>query len=214
MGVRIPHSVTLGHPCRPSARSRCKPILGLIRVCGVSTSINYERAAGRERTKAKLVSFDAFYRDAYQPMLGIAIALTSNSAEAEDLVQEAFVAAHRRWDQVSQYEAPGAWVRRVLINRATSLRRRWVAELRAKARMGPEEAQPPDLGPEAAGVWREVRRLPRRQQQAIALQYVAELSMDEIADVMGCSAGAVKSHLHRARESLRDSLAAWNEEEL
>ena len=70
------------------------------------------------------------------------------------------------------------------------------------------------LTPETTGVWRAVHRLPRRQRQAVALHYVGQLSMAEIADVMGCSEGAVKSHLHRARDHLRGSLATWNEREL
>lgn len=157
-------------------------------------------------------SFDTFYRQEYRSMLGMAIALSSDRATAEDLVQESFVAAHRRWDRVSQYDSPKAWVRRVLINRATSLRRRVGAELRAKARLGPLPNVEPDLSPETTEVWAAVRRLPGRQQQAVVLHYVGQLSVVEIADAMGCSTGAVKSHLHRAREGLRSPLAEWNEE--
>lgn len=158
-----------------------------------------------------MIPFDSFYRDTYRPMLGIAIALTSDTSAAEDLVQEAFLAAHRRWDRISQYDNPGAWVRRVLVNRATSLRRRWGAELRAIAKLGPPETTSADLSPESRGVWSAVQDLPRRQEQAIALQYVAQLSMEEIADVMGCSTGAVKAHLHRARKTLESSLSDWKE---
>jgi RNA polymerase sigma-70 factor (ECF subfamily) len=161
-----------------------------------------------------MTSFEAFYRDEYRGMLGVAMALVDGTSVAEDLVQESFLSAHRRWDRVSQYDNPRAWVRRVLINRATSLRRRLKSELRAISRVGPPEPAPPDLTPETTGVWRAVHRLPRRQQQAVALHYVGQLSMAEIADVMGCSEGAVKSHLHRAREQLRRDLAGWNEEEL
>jgi RNA polymerase sigma-70 factor, ECF subfamily len=161
-----------------------------------------------------MTSFEAFYRDEYRGMLGIAMALVDGTSAAEDLVQEAFLSAHRRWDRVSQYDSPRAWVRRVLINRATSLRRRLASEMRAVSRVGPPQPTSPDLTPETAGVWRAVHRLPRRQQQAVALHYVGQLSMAEIADVMGCSEGAVKSHLHRARDHLRGSLATWNEREL
>jgi RNA polymerase sigma-70 factor, ECF subfamily len=161
-----------------------------------------------------MTSFEAFYRDEYRGMLGIALALVDGTSAAEDLVQEAFLSAHRRWDRVSQYDSPRAWVRRVLINRATSMRRRLASEWRAVSRVGPPEPAPPDLTPETTGVWRAVRELPRRQQQAVVLHYVGQLSMAEIADAMGCSEGAVKSHLHRARQQLRGPLAAWNEEEL
>lgn len=142
------------------------------------------------------------------------MALAMDTARAEELVQEAFISAHRHWDRVSQYDSPRAWVRRVLINSAVSLRRRLSAELRAITRVGPLEPVASDLSPETADVWKEVRRLPRRQQQAIALHYVGQLSMAEIADAMGLSTGTVKSHLHQARETLRGSLAAWKEDEL
>lgn len=159
-----------------------------------------------------MTSFEAFYRDEYRSMVGIALALATDTAAAEDLAQDAFLTAHRRWDRVSQYDSPAAWVRRVLINRATSRRRRMSAELRAVARVGPPEPVAPDLSAETAEVWEQVRRLPRRQRQAIALHYVGQLSTVEIADVMGCSQGAVKSHLHRAREALRGSLAPFDQE--
>lgn len=159
-----------------------------------------------------MTPFETFYRDQYRAMLGIAIALAGDIGTAEDLVQEAFITAHRRWDRVSQYDSPQAWVRRVLINRATSLRRRLTAEERAVRRVGPPEPHTPDLSPETQDVWTEVRTLPRRQRQAVALYYVAQLSVAEVADAMGCSRGTVKSHLHRARETLKTSLADPSEE--
>jgi RNA polymerase sigma-70 factor (ECF subfamily) len=186
-----------------------------MRVSDVNSIADHsERTRIERRTVARMTSFEGFYQREYRAMLGIALALAADTAAAEDLVQEAFISAHRRWDRVSQYDNPKAWVRRVLINRATSLRRRLSAELRAVTRVGPPEPATPDFSSETAGVWEEVHRLPRRQQQAIALHYVGQLSVVEMADVMGCSQGAVKSHLHRARETLRGSLAGWSEEEL
>lgn len=182
-----------------------------MRVGGVSFTTS-QRTTIRERTAVKVTPFETFYRENYQSLLGVALAMAKDTASAEDLVQEALISAHHRWDRVSQYDSPHAWVRRVLINRATSLRRRISAEMRAVARVGPPQPAPPDLSPETTEVWRKVRHLPRRQQQAVVLYYVGQLSMVEIADAMGCSAGAVKSHLHRAREALKGSLADWNEE--
>lgn len=184
-----------------------------MRVVGVSSATSHTTTTKR-RTAARVISFDSFFRSEYRSMLGIALALAKDTAEAEDLVQEAFISAHKRWDRVSQYDSPRAWVRRVLINKATSLHRRLSAELKAVGRIGPPEPAPPDLSPETSEVWKEVRRLPRRQQQAVALHYVGQLSMVEMADAMGCSEGAAKSHLHRARETLRGTLADWNEETL
>lgn len=157
-------------------------------------------------------SYETFYRQNYRQVLAMAIAFTRDRAAAEDLAQDVFLTAHSRWDSVSQYDQPAAWVRRVLINRATSRARRIGSEIRALARLGEPKPQQPDLSPETHEVWVEVARLPKRQQQVIVLHYVGDLSVSEIADAMACSKGAVKTHLHRARERLRPSLSDWDEE--
>ena len=116
--------------------------------------------------KARMGSFESFYRIEYNPLLAMAIALTSDFVAGEDLVQETFITAHGPWNQVSQCQSPKAWLRRVLINRATSRRRRPGSELKALTRLGTPDPVPPDLSPETSRVWEEVRSLPRRQQQA------------------------------------------------
>lgn len=184
-----------------------------MRVEGVSSTYTRTRdVAIRRADRGGLPSFETFYEEMWSSIVAIARPFTTDTAGAEDLAQEALMKAYRRWDQVSRYDSPHAWVRRVLINRATSLRRRWGAELRMLERMGPTQVAQPDLSPETDELWDEVRRLPRRQQQAVALHYVGQLSMLEIADVMGCSTGAVKTHLHRARATLRRRLTDWIEE--
>jgi RNA polymerase sigma-70 factor (ECF subfamily) len=158
--------------------------------------------------------FEVFYRREYTRMVAIARALTRSGSSAEDLAQESFVAAHRHWDRVSTYDDPGAWVRRVLINRSTSWHRKMGAELRAVTRFGAREPDTlPELTPASTEVWDQVRRLPKRQAQAIVLHYVDQLTIEEIGQVLGVSPGAVKSHMHRARMSLSSSLETWREEE-
>jgi RNA polymerase sigma-70 factor (ECF subfamily) len=162
---------------------------------------------------AEAEPFEVFYRREYTRMVAIARALLQSGASAEDLAQESFVVAHRHWDRISGYDDPGAWVRRVLVNRATSFHRRRGAEWRALTRLGGQAGEDtlPELSPSATEVWDEVRHLPKRQAQATVLHYVDQLSVEEIGEVMGCSAGAVKTHLHRARARLGRSLAAWSE---
>lgn len=64
----------------------------------------------------------------YRPTVALAYALSGSPAAAEDLPQEAFVAALRRWDDVRHYDDPGVWVRRVVANRSVSAVRRRVVE--------------------------------------------------------------------------------------
>lgn len=95
-------------------------------------------------------------------------------------------------------------MRRILLNRASSSYRRRLAEVRAIAR------HPRDLDtisfPEVTGeiekIWREVRRLPRRQTQVIALVYLGNLTMTEIASTLDISKESVNTHLRRARVTL------------
>ena len=158
-------------------------------------------------------SFDSFYRREFGGIVAIIRALVRDGAGAEDLAQEAFISANRHWPKVSGYDDPRAWVRRVAINKATSFLRWRGAEWRAATRFGGQrETAIPELSPAGEEVWREVRRLPRRQAQAVVLHYVAQLTMVEIADAMKCSTGAVKSHLNRARSTLSNTLSDWSEE--
>ena len=99
--------------------------------------------------------FEVFYRREYTRMVAIARALLRSGASAEDLAQESFLAAHRQWDRIAGYDDPGAWVRRVLINRATSFHRRRGVEWRALNQLGghAREDTLPELSPQAVEVW-------------------------------------------------------------
>ena len=156
-------------------------------------------------------SFEGFYRREYASTVAIARGLLGQGAPAEDLAQECFVAAHRHWNRVSGYDDPKAWLRRVLVNRATSFHRRRLVEWRAMARLGVPDEVVPEISPQSTEVWDEVRRLPRRQAQVTVLHYVDQMTVDEIGAVLGCSPGAVKSHLFRARERLGERLAGLEE---
>ncbi len=156
-------------------------------------------------------SFEGFYRREYASTVAIARGLLGHGAPAEDLAQECFVAAHRHWNRVSEYDDPKAWLRRVLVNRATSFHRRRLVERRAMARLGVSDEVVPEISPQSTEVWDEVRRLPRRQAQVTVLHYVDQMTVDEIGAVLGCSPGAVKSHLFRARERLGERLTGLEE---
>lgn len=131
-----------------------------------------------------------------------------------DLTQEAFLRLHQRWARVSRYDKPGAWLRRVLVNLATSRARRLATEARLLARLGRERLTPPTLTAEAADFWGAVRTLPRRQAQAVALFYLEDRPSAEIAAILGCSEGTVRAHLHQGRTTLRARLGVGDHEEV
>jgi RNA polymerase sigma-70 factor (ECF subfamily) len=177
----------------------------------MSRTVRSQRAP-EEPTRHQTEPFEEFYRREYGRIVAIARALSPDRGAAEDLAQESFAAAHRNWDRISRYEDPRGWVRRVMTNRATSMRRRISAEIRALARAGHDPDRGlVDLTPTTEAIWEEVRALPRRQQQAVVLHYVGQLTTEEMSETMGCSPGAVKTHLHRGRETLRSRLGDWRE---
>lgn len=112
------------------------------------------------------------------------------------------LAAYRRWDEVSRLDLPVAWVRRVCVNIAVSHLRRRGAELRALGRWGRREPTVCELPQSDAALWALVRRLPRRQAQVLALHYVCDASVLDVAHVLGLSAGSVKVHLFRGRAAV------------
>jgi RNA polymerase sigma-70 factor (ECF subfamily) len=160
------------------------------------------QSADRPNPVPLVQTFDAFYRREYRSVVALAVVLSGSRWAAEDLAQEAFSAAYREWGRVSTYEFPNLWVRRVVANKAVSLIRRSVAEAKARARIGAGHPPLDEMPDEAEGVWDEVRRLPKRQTQAIALVYLDGLSVNEAGIVMDCSEATVKTHLQRGRQTL------------
>lgn len=160
-----------------------------------------------------MTDFAALVETESRGLLAAVTAIVGDPHQAEEIVQDAFERCYRRWNRVSRLDRPGAWARRVAINRAISVSRRASSERRAMERAGSLDQV--DAGamtdPLAAlddeGVWASVRALPHDQAAAIALRYAADLAIDEIADTLHTTVPAVKSLLHRGRTALRAASA-------
>ena len=151
-------------------------------------------------------SFDSFYQRELDAVVGLAYVLSGSKTGAEDLAQEGFLAAYRQWDRVTTYDNPGAWVRRVVANRAVSAARRRGSELKALLRLNRPTFEFMVIPAESAHVWEEVRRLPKRQTQVVVLRYFDRQKIPAIADILGISQNTVKTHLLRAKETLAKRL--------
>lgn len=151
-------------------------------------------------------SFDEVYQREYQALLGLGFVLTGSRPIAEDLVQDTFAEAHKRWAKVSDYHDLGAWLRRVLVNKSTSRGRRLVSEAKmlasVRSRRIPDVAIPDD----SSEVWSAVRALPKRQAQSIALFYWEDRTIAQIAEILECGDETVKTHLQRGRAALARTL--------
>ena len=136
-------------------------------------------------------------------------ALRRADDDATDAVQEAFVQAYARWSRVSKLDDPAGWVRRVAVNRLLNARRSRgrrdaaVETLAARSTPAASSFGADDRLDTIAAV----RQLARQQRVAVALFYGADLPVREVADAMKVSEGTVKSHLHDARERLREILS-------
>ena len=151
------------------------------------------------------LDFESFFLDHYRGVLGLAVVLSGRRAVAEEITQEAFVSAYLRWDRIGRYDDPGAWVRRVVANLATSTLRRRGRELRALARLSRRRQVVDEIEVEVdRAFWEAVRELPRRQAQCVSLRYLEDQSTAEIAVILGIAEPTVRVHLHHARAALAD----------
>jgi RNA polymerase sigma-70 factor (ECF subfamily) len=162
----------------------------------------------------EIESFDAFFRREYRPVLGLAISLTKDRWAAEDVAQEAFTEAQRRWEQIGMLDLPGAWVRRVVANKSVSRWRRLGAEAKAMRRMpGPMNPSPdPELAAETTEVLDALRSLPKRQAQVLALTYIEGLTAPEVGKILGLSTSTAKTHLQRGRTAVARRLGVREEQ--
>ncbi|MGH9214423.1 MAG: RNA polymerase sigma factor [Acidimicrobiales bacterium] len=170
------------------------------------THAGREVARGDRPRRDKTENFDQFYRQEYRTVVALAYGLSGSRPAAEEIAQEAFLAAHRRWSRICDYDEPGLWLRRVVVNRSVSAVRRRIAEARAMTRLRARPSLPLVLPEQHEDLWRAVRCLPAQQAKSVVLHYVDDCSVAEIASVLDCSQGTVKTHLHRARRALADTL--------
>jgi RNA polymerase sigma-70 factor (sigma-E family) len=154
--------------------------------------------------------FEAFAARDSGRLLGFALLLAGDWQDAEDLVQLALLRSAGRWSTARQH--PEAYTRAVLVNLA---RDRW----RVRRRRHPEilTGDLAQLSPAAAGdaaatvldrqfLLRACALLPVQQRAVLVLRFWEDRSVEETAAVLGCTAGTVKSHTHRALARLRIAL--------
>lgn len=143
--------------------------------------------------------FDTVFRDSFPTIAHATWLIVGDWEVARELAQDAFVEALTRWKRIADYDQPGTWVRRVAINKALNAKRRKVVPLR-----------PVDHAPSAdqtnLDLLAALDDLTPSQRAAIVLHHLWDLPVDEVAQMMGCAPGTVKSHLSRARASLAAAL--------
>jgi RNA polymerase sigma-70 factor (sigma-E family) len=156
-------------------------------------------------------SFEAFVEARSAGLLRLAYLLTGDRGHAEDLLQTALLRAARRWRQASA--APDAYLRRTLVNLSQDRLRRLLRRPR-EAHLSPDPERLPAGDPGFDGVVNRrvvtaaLAQLPIRQRQVVVLRFFEDLSVEQTAELLGCSTGTVKSYTSRALARLRELLAA------
>lgn len=146
--------------------------------------------------------FESFFRAVLPRTVAAARRVTGDRAAAEDAAVEALARAHLRWPRVGALPWREGWVLKVAVNEA----------LRQRARRpdpAPAATTRPVGGLDAAtrsDLVAALRRLPRRQREAVTLRYLVDLSEAEVADNLGLHVGTVKTHLRRGLAAMRRQL--------
>lgn len=153
-------------------------------------------------------ALEQLYAAHWRQLVRLSVLLVRDTATAEEVVQDAFVAVHARWGRLREPERALAYLRQAVVNRSRSALRHRAVVTRHLATVGEPEDVP---GADATTLDRHrrervldgLRALPRRQREVLALRYYLELSEAEIADALGISPGSVKSHASRGAAALR-----------
>jgi len=144
-------------------------------------------------------AFERLYEKEAQSVFSAVYLLCRDRAIAEDATQEAFTRAFERWDRLEGEPWAGGWVATTAMNVARrSLRRGRLLRPTPRDHLDPDER---------LDLWIQVRGLSRRQQEVVVLHYRLGVPVNEIAQILGCQEGTVRTHLARAREVLRTALA-------
>lgn len=164
------------------------------------------------------IAFERLYRAHALPLVRMATLLVGDAAVAEEAVQESFVALYARWQQADLvYDQASEWalsyLRRSVVNRSRSILRYraatdyWHGPLGCAPDLPSAEEETVNLL-ERSAVIGEILALPARQREALVLRYYCDLPETAIAEIMGISKGAVKSHTARAMTALRKVLSS------
>src|SRR5262245_6376168 len=156
------------------------------------------------------MTFDEFLAHRLGTLLRFASVVTCDPHLAEDVVQDVLVRAYGRWDRIAPLDQPEAYLKRMVVNQFLSWRRRARKVVPVDATALAAAAPPlPDHAAghsERAELMQRIAGLTPKQRAVVALRYYDGLSDAEIAEILRCSEGTVRTHASRALATLRSAL--------
>ena len=164
-----------------------------------------ERAWIRGAQRGSVADFEALFRAHWPSAYRAAYLVAGDAAAAEDIAQEAFLAAIRNLDRFDRRRPFGPWLHRIVVNRAIDWTR--ARKLRAEVQLGEHVAvaapAPPELDGSALG---RIADLSPEHRAVIVLRYVLEYTPGEIASLLELPRGTVNSRLRRGLDRLKGTL--------
>lgn len=163
------------------------------------------------------VDFEEFAAERLPSLIRYATMLAGSRDLGEDIVQDALVKAHAKWNRISEMDRPDLYVKRVVTNEFLSWRRRrrvpTVELLPEVAEPAPGDRPPSheQTGADRDALWAELAKLPRQQRAVLVLRFYEGLNDQEIAIVLDCRPGTVRGYGSRALATLRIELAVWHQ---
>ena len=167
-------------------------------------------AEARETAEPALApGFDESFPDLFRAAYRVAFRLLGSREDAADCAQEACARAYADWSKLARSGSPLPWAVRVSSNLAID---RWRKNRRGRARDASAALVSVDPDPARLDLYRALEALPRRQRDVLVLRHLADMPEAEVAALLGCSVGTVKSNASRARAALREVLSIDEEE--
>ena len=154
--------------------------------------------------------FAEFFSAHFDGARRIAYAMCGSWSDAEEIAQAAFVKLYARWSKI-RIETVDAYLRTIVTRVFLDTKRRGRAREQVVADL-PDTIAPPDAGPaERMALRSALMAVPPGQRAVLVLRFVADLSVEQVAETLGCSTGTVKSQTARGLATLR---AAYNKGEI
>jgi RNA polymerase sigma-70 factor (ECF subfamily) len=161
-----------------------------------------ERAWVRRAQAGSVSNFEALFRAHWAPAYRAAYLVVRDAAAAEDIAQEAFLAAVRSLDRFDRRRPFGPWLHRIVVNRAIDWARARVLRPEAEA----VDAPAPERPERDEELLRELEQLSPEHRAVIVLRYLLDYTPGEIAELLELPRGTVNSRLRRGLDRLRDRL--------
>jgi RNA polymerase sigma-70 factor (sigma-E family) len=170
----------------------------------------------REGAEGRDAHVAALFDEHYGRLRDLAFMIIGDRGAAEELVMEAFLKTFSGWGRIRDLDRADAYLKRAVVNLCRSKIRRKTIELRQNAMVYRREERrksgwDADLHEDSRELWAAVRELPVRQRACIVLFYAEDLPEGDIADILDCSVGTVRSQLSRARRKLGGMLGVEDE---